>query len=118
VPRSVPAALLLTLLLTASAAEAKSTFTPPLGAEAGSIVSCIVQNLGTKDRSVSVVLHGSDGSSLAAGTYNVLPGQVLSLVGAVGFGNYCEFEGLSRTLRGFVAVTSGNTVLVMLPAAK
>lgn len=112
------AALAILALLTASAADAKSSFTPPLGSELGRFVTCVVQNVGTKTRSVTVTLRGSDGSALASGTYDVAPGQVLNPASEIGFGNYCEFEGLSRTVRGFVALTEGNTTWLVLPAGK
>lgn len=112
------ASLAILTLLTASAADAKSSFTPPLGAELGRFVTCVVQNLGTKTRSVTITLRGSDGSALASGSYDVAPGQVMNPASESGFGNYCEFEGLGRTVRGFVALTEGNTTWLVLPAGR
>lgn len=111
------AALAALVLLTATAAEAKTRFTPPLGPAFGDSVSCIVQNVGTKARTVRVSLHASDGVELAAGTYEIAPGRILVPMSEAVWGAYCAFEGLNRKVRGFAAQRNdANETLLLVPA--
>jgi hypothetical protein len=113
--RAVAAAAVL-FLLSATPAEAKTAFTPPLGPALGDFVTCMAQNVGTKTRSVRISIRASDGVELAAQTYDLAPGAVLAPVSESAWGSYCVFEGLSRTVRGFAAITHDNTTLLVVPA--
>jgi hypothetical protein len=118
VPSRALATLATLILLTASAAEAKPWFTPPVGAVGSATSDCVVQNLGTQTRTVNITLYVTTGSALLSGSFDVDPGEVVSPISAGGYGNYCAFEGLSRTVRGFIAVREADTTYLVLPAGK
>lgn len=112
-------AFTLTLFLAAAAHAAKASFTPPVGADNAESAGCLVQNLDPQPRTVTATLRDQAGVSLDSGTAEVAPGAVLTLATTTGqFGVYCEFQGLSRRVRGFVNVNDGATTLLMLPAGK
>lgn len=113
---SAAAALAALVVLTAPAAQAKTTFTPPLGPALGDFVTCMVQNVGTKTRSVRVSIRASDGVELAGQTYELAPGRMLAPVSESAWGSYCVFDGASRTVRGFAAITHDNATLLVVPA--
>lgn len=104
------------VLLTSTAADAKTRFTPPLGPAFGDFVTCIVQNVGKKPRTVRISLHAGDGVELAAQTYEIAPGRMLAPMSEAVWGAYCAFEGLNRKVRGFAAITRSNETLLMVPA--
>jgi hypothetical protein len=112
-------AFALSLLLSAPAAAASTSFTPPVSADMAESAGCLVQNLDTRPRTVTATLRGQDGASLDTATVEVAPGAVSTLAATTGqFGVYCEFQGLRRRVRGFVNVNDGATTLLVLPAGK
>jgi hypothetical protein len=116
----VPLALVATWLAAAAPAAAKPSVTPPASAGPGASAGCVAHNLGTKPRSVTVVLRGSNGTALGSSTVDVAPGNVIALVSVSGsaFGVTCAFEGLSRSLRGYIQVLVDGTTQAVAPAAK
>jgi len=112
------AALTILILSIASSADAKPWFTPPVSAQTGEDASCVVQNLGTKTRTVEMALRLSTGEALLSGSADVAPGEAVGPMSAQGNLLYCTFEGLSRTVRGFIAVRNDDTTYLVLPAAK
>ncbi len=116
-PRAL-AALSIWILWTASPAAAKTWFTPPVSAETGENAICVVQNLGTRTRSVEMAMRLSTGEPLLAGPVDVGPGEAVSPLSAQGSLLYCSFEGLSRTVRGFIAVRNDDTTYLVLPAGR
>jgi hypothetical protein len=112
-------ALCLAIAFSAAVADAKPSFTPPVSATAGAIIDCTVQNVGTKPRTVNVVARGNDGAQIAFGEVEVAPGAVRAVVTAgPGDDTYCEFEGLTRTVRGFIHVIDDVATTVLLPAIR
>ena len=116
--RSFALLLVVTLGLPA-ASHAGSVFTPPapVGAED---VLCIVQNLGTKDAPVVANVRSSTGLVIESQESVVPAGGSLIVAGSDGGGSlkYCEFLGLGGKVRGFMNVTGGDAVSVLIPAAK
>ena len=48
-------------------AAAKSSFTPPVGVDAMTTANCMVQNVGTKARTVTAVLRNQSGGEVGDG---------------------------------------------------
>jgi len=90
-----------------------SLFTPPAPANADS-VACLVQNLGPDEEFVTARLHDLDGVVIASTTGAVGGGAVRAFADSdanVGL-SYCEFEGLSKSLRGFLTSSGGDGVVL------
>lgn len=113
------AALVAPIVLTASTAGAKPAFTPPADAGVGMTAFCVLQNVGSKLRSVSVTLRDADGAVLLDGSFPSQPGAISKPVGGLAPGPvYCEFDGLNRSVRGFIELKQGTTTLAVLPTIK
>lgn len=106
-------------LLVPLAARAATSYTPPAAAGGTASAGCLVQNVGSKSRTVTATLRDQGGAALDSATVDVAPGEVLTLAATTQqFGVYCEFEGLNRSVRGFLDVNDGGTILLLLPAGK
>lgn len=118
-PRSLAAVPLL-IALAAAAAEAKPVFTPPVLTAIGATASCVVQNVGTKTRNVTVTIHDNMGAAIVGNMVDVDPGEVLSpvSVGDAGYRVYCKFDGLSSSVRGFLELSDGPIPQLVVPAGK
>jgi hypothetical protein len=114
-------ALALGLALWPAAAGAAALDTPPAFAGAGSNVQCIVRNFDTKTREVTVTMLDQVGAAAEGPlTIEVGAGSTIDVVNAGGASPYvtCRFEGLTRKVRGWLAVLDGGGTRTMLPAAK
>lgn len=115
-------ALVAAASLAASSAGAASWISPPAAARSTGTVLCIVQNLDTRPRTVSVRLRTAVGSVLDEFTGDAAPGiAYFAATGPPVFSGHhqCEFDGLSRKVRGFLEVLDdAGGVILSLPAAK
>jgi hypothetical protein len=119
--KSAPLALVAASLALALPVAAKPTFTPPVSVGTGAAVHCVVQNIGTKARTVAVEVRDATGMVLAAvpevivqpGTFQAPAGVLAPSTGAA-----CVFDGLSRTMRGYIRVTADGTTQTVIPAAR
>jgi hypothetical protein len=111
-------ALALTLALS-GAATAGTLSTPPAAVGGTSSLGCLVQSLDRKERLVTARLLDQNGLELDEQVAAVDPGAVVTIVNsaASSFGVYCQFEGLSKKLRGFLHLYGPDTSL-LLPATK
>ena len=111
-------ASLLALALSAPAAAAKVMSTAPGFGGVGSDVQCVVQNLDTKEHTVTARILLPDGVLIAGPTsFPVAANNVVVLLN-IGGHVYCQFEGLSRKVRGWLTVIDSAGTRVMLPAVK
>jgi hypothetical protein len=115
----------LALLLVASlglpaTSYAGSVFTPPAPVGTDDVL-CIVQNLGKRDAPVLANVRSSTGIVIESQESVVPAGSSLLVAGSGSDGGgtfkYCEFQGLSHNVRGFMNVTGGSGS-VMIPASK
>jgi hypothetical protein len=113
-------ASLLALALSAPGAAGVMS-TGPAFSGSSSSVSCVVQNLDTKDHTVTATIVRSDGTILLGpSAVSVSPGNVVEPLGT-GAGSpyvFCQFEGLSRKVRGWIAVGDGGGLRTALPATR
>jgi len=83
-------------------------------------VGCVVQNRGKTPRTVTATLRDAGGAALTSFSLETPPGLTIELVSTSAFqiGVYCEFDGTSRKVRGFLQVQpfGGGTTLLSLPA--
>jgi hypothetical protein len=116
-------AALALLALTATAAEparAGSVLrTPPLLASTAD-VDCVVLQSVDEDSSAVARLRNGTGVVVDGGTpYPIY----LGLNNPAGASNatgyfYCEFEGLAKTMRGYISLEDGGQTVLMLPAIR
>lgn len=115
--------LALALPCLAGPASSATRSTPPASNAADTSLACFVQNLDTRDRVVTARIFDQGGNLLDEQTATV-PGRSSSTLvgftsGEVQFGAWCEFDGLSRKVRGFLHVYGGTVGTVqLLPAGK
>ena len=111
--------LALVALLATPAAAAKASFSPWVLADNGQNLRCVVQNLDARARSVTASIKDEFGEVAATGSrVDLPPGTVWSDVVVSGAaGGYCEFQGLSRKVRGYVLVNEGASTVLVAPAA-
>jgi hypothetical protein len=108
--------------LVAAPALAATYVTGPVDVANGDTALCVVQNLTDQPRTVSTrmwhgnprVLHDED----ADVTIGPRVTTIVQNRSEASTGVYCEIEGLSKKLRGYIAVTAGGTTHVLLPAVK
>lgn len=83
-------------------------------------VACLVQNVTSKERTVTATLRGFTGAVIQSSTWTIPPGAAFEVVFTASFqpAVYCEFEGLTRGVRGFLEVepAGGYTTTLLLPA--
>ena len=104
-----------------SAAAGAVFTTPPVAHPAGGETFCVLQNLDKVDHHVAVRLFNEDGMQTLANDVVVEARSTVTPVGSVAAGvhHFCEFEGLSRKVRGFVRMDDGpNSQRLLLPATK
>jgi len=115
----LPSALVLAVPAPAAAAGAMNT--PPAYAGSGSNVICAVQNLDAKERTVTARILLEDGSVTEGPTsVEVLAGGIAQIVNTGGQSPivYCQFEGLTRKVRGSLLAIDSGGVRTSLPATK
>lgn len=116
------AALVPILLLLASAAPASAgrvLVTPPVGST-GETVQCLVTFLGDEATSATATLYNGSKIVAAGGSPNAIDPGISApavLVGANGF-FFCTFEGLTKDMRGYIALSSSGQTLLVLPAGR
>ena len=118
----MPKSLALAVLLLAAPAAAATYVTGPVDVANGDVAVCIVQNLTDQPRTIRTRMWHSNPRVLHDEDAAVPIGPRVTMIvmnrSEPSTGVYCEIEGLSKKLRGYVAVTSGGTTRVLLPAAK
>jgi hypothetical protein len=118
---ALPFALALPCL--AGPASAATRSTPPASNAADTALACFVQNLDTRDHVVTARIFDQLGNQLDEQTATVPGRSSVTLIGFnagdVQFGAWCEFEGLSRKVRGFLHIHGATLGTVqLLPAGK
>jgi hypothetical protein len=112
------AALVLELAL-ASPGAAATSISPPVHNDTDR-VGCVIQNRGKTPRTVTATLRDAAGSEINSFSFETTPGLAVELVFTSAFqiGVYCEFQGTSRKVRGFLQVqpAGGGTTLLLAPA--
>jgi hypothetical protein len=107
------------LLAFAAAAQAGTHVTAPVHNDVDR-VGCVVQNRGSKDRTVTATLRDFTGGAISSSSATLPPGGAFEIVFTASFQPYvyCEFSGTSRTVRGYLEVepAGGATTTLMLPA--
>jgi hypothetical protein len=114
------ASLVLAIPLLTPPAYGKAIFSAPLSPGVGQSADCVVQNVGTKARAVTVRLLDNLGAQISiVNEIEIPPGAVQGILaaGAGSIGVYCSFEGLSSTLRGVIQISAPGT-LVSVQAGK
>ena len=110
------AALLLAL---AAPGQAGTQATPPVHNDTDR-VGCVVQNLGSKPSTVTATLRDFGGGVINSLSGTLPPGGAFELVFTAAFQPlvYCEFDGTSKKVRGFLQVEpyGGGTTTLLLPA--
>jgi hypothetical protein len=119
-PRPVLAAVVLALVLSFPAVASAVALTPPVHNDTDR-VGCVAQNRGKTPRTVTATLRDAAGVAIGSPfSLEIPPGLAIELVSTSAFqiGVYCEFEGTSRKVRGFLQVQplGGGTTLLSLPA--
>jgi hypothetical protein len=118
----MPKPFALAVLLLAAPAAAATYVTGPVDVANGDIAVCVVQNLTDQPRTVTTRMWYGNPRELHDEDLDVVIGpRVTTIVmnrSDPSTNVYCEIEGLSKKLRGYVAVTAGGTTQVLLPAAK
>jgi hypothetical protein len=110
--------LLLALLAAAPASAGGVLSTPPVWAQAATVL-CLVQNLGAGPVTVVGSLRYSDGTPVSSNSVAVAPGfvPVASEDDVTGY-RFCTFEGLRNGVRGYVMVIEGGSSSLVLPASR
>lgn len=116
----LPLASLLALLASAAPAAAGGTQFTPSVSVASANVYCVVQNVGAETTTATARLHDGSGAVVDQNVdYPIYPG-VNSPAGdadATGW-YYCSFQGLSKVLRGFIAVNESGQTVLLYPAGR
>jgi hypothetical protein len=118
----MPKTIALAVLLLAAPAAATTYVTPPVDVSGGDTAFCVVQNVTDQARTVTTRMWQGNPRQLVDEDEDVSIGPRATLwvmnTSDVLTGVYCEIEGLSKKLRGWVGVQSGGTTRFLLPAAK
>src|SRR5262245_52790294 len=108
--------------LAAAPAAAATWVTAPVDVANGDTAVCVVQNLTDQPRTVATrmwygnprTLHDEDeGVTIGPRVTTIVQNRADPSTGV-----YCEIDGLSKKLRGYIGVTAGGTTHVLLPAVK